>query len=236
MACGVLQKRLAWALFVLLLSTLVFANRVDFELFCFINFPILLPPPQSFETNSLVEEFMLLANVSVAEQIHHQFPQCAILRRHPVPPETQFRPLLTVAKGQWSARIGGCHSFSRKPWLFSSLPAYTDYSAAGFEIDTACNKSLADSLDKATVRGYAVTKKFIAWTILKQHNKKTCGQKIRVKYRAFRTSVWKRQFNWTQGNSYVCFALPTNTTLGNLTPQIDGFPYFNRLLRILTTR
>mgnify|MGYP003571762089 CR=1 FL=1 len=33
--------RLAWALFVLVFS----ANTVDFGLFCFINFPILSPPP-----------------------------------------------------------------------------------------------------------------------------------------------------------------------------------------------
>ena len=46
---AVLRKRLAWALFVLLLSTLVClsVNRGDFGLFFFFlfhNFPILLPP------------------------------------------------------------------------------------------------------------------------------------------------------------------------------------------------
>lgn len=33
-----------------------------------------------FETNSLVEEFMLLANISVAQRIYEQFPQTAVLR------------------------------------------------------------------------------------------------------------------------------------------------------------
>ena len=32
------------------------------------------------ETNSLVEEFMLLANISVAAKIHQTFPQIAVLR------------------------------------------------------------------------------------------------------------------------------------------------------------
>ncbi len=37
------------------------------------------------ETNRMVEEFMLLANVVVAEKTLRQFPQCAMLRRHPRP-------------------------------------------------------------------------------------------------------------------------------------------------------
>ena len=38
-----------------------------------------------YETNSLVEEFMLLANCSVAEKIITHFPTIAVLRRHPEP-------------------------------------------------------------------------------------------------------------------------------------------------------
>jgi exosome complex exonuclease DIS3/RRP44 len=38
-----------------------------------------------YETNSLVEEFMLLANVSVAEKILNRFPAISILRRHQEP-------------------------------------------------------------------------------------------------------------------------------------------------------
>lgn len=34
----------------------------------------------SYETNSLVEEFMLLANISVAKRIYEAFPQTAVLR------------------------------------------------------------------------------------------------------------------------------------------------------------
>ncbi|KAH3682629.1 hypothetical protein WICPIJ_006401 [Wickerhamomyces pijperi] len=45
------------------------------------------------ETNSLVEEFMLLANISVARRIFQEFPQTAMLRRHNAPPTTNFEKL-----------------------------------------------------------------------------------------------------------------------------------------------
>lgn len=44
-------------------------------------------------TNSLVEEFMLLANISVAKKIYESFPQTAMLRRHVAPPSTNFETL-----------------------------------------------------------------------------------------------------------------------------------------------
>ncbi|AET38420.1 exosome catalytic subunit DIS3 Ecym_2715 [Eremothecium cymbalariae DBVPG len=44
-------------------------------------------------TNSLVEEFMLLANISVARKIYDSFPQTAMLRRHAAPPSTNFESL-----------------------------------------------------------------------------------------------------------------------------------------------
>lgn len=42
--------------------------------------PIDVEQKELRETNSLVEEFMLLANVSVAEKIDEVFPQTAVLR------------------------------------------------------------------------------------------------------------------------------------------------------------
>lgn len=51
-----------------------------------------------FETNSMVEEFMLLANISVAEKILEDFPECAMLRRHPIPPSSNFDPLIKAGK------------------------------------------------------------------------------------------------------------------------------------------
>lgn len=45
----------------------------------------------------MVEEFMLLANKSVAEFIYNEFSHCALLRRHPVPPVGNFDPLVRAA-------------------------------------------------------------------------------------------------------------------------------------------
>lgn len=45
------------------------------------------------DTNSLVEEFMLLANISVARKIYDAYPQVAMLRRHAAPPSTNFEVL-----------------------------------------------------------------------------------------------------------------------------------------------
>ncbi|KAK2879387.1 hypothetical protein FQN49_000930 [Arthroderma sp. PD_2] len=47
------------------------------------------------DTNSLVEEFMLLANISVAARIYESFPQTALLRRHATPPPSNFEELIT---------------------------------------------------------------------------------------------------------------------------------------------
>ncbi|KAI5964030.1 DIS3 [Candida theae] len=72
------------------------------------------------ETNSLVEEFMLFANISVARKIYDAYPQTAMLRRHAAPPATNFETLndmLNVRK-------------------------------KGLSISTESSKALADSLDR----------------------------------------------------------------------------------------
>ncbi|XP_058120010.1 exosome complex exonuclease RRP44 [Anopheles ziemanni] len=81
--------------------------------------PIDVKAKQMLETNSMVEEFMLLANVSVAEKIEQEFPECAMLRRHPCPPQNNYEPLIKAAKHQ------------------------------GFDIITTSGKQLATSLDEA---------------------------------------------------------------------------------------
>ena len=62
--------------------------------------PINLVSKQELDTNSMVEEFMLLANVSTAMQTYSYFPKCAILRRHPAPPEHNFKPLLRATESR----------------------------------------------------------------------------------------------------------------------------------------
>ncbi|KAL7266696.1 exosome catalytic subunit dis3 [Rhizina undulata] len=64
--------------------------------------PVDVKTKKLLETNSLVEEFMLLANISVAGKIYEAFPQTAMLRRHGAPPATNFEELqnqLRVRKG-----------------------------------------------------------------------------------------------------------------------------------------
>ena len=70
------------------------------------------------DTNSLVEEFMLLANISVAGKIYESFPQTALLRRHAPPPKSNFEELSNQLKVK-----------------------------RGFNLRTEGSKALADSLD-----------------------------------------------------------------------------------------
>ncbi|KAL0954735.1 hypothetical protein HGRIS_003688 [Hohenbuehelia grisea] len=58
--------------------------------------PIDVEQKEMRETNSLVEEFMLLANISVAQKIQETFPQTAVLRRHLPPPSTNFEKLQDI--------------------------------------------------------------------------------------------------------------------------------------------
>ena len=64
--------------------------------------PVDVKTKELLNTNSLVEEFMLLANISVASKIHSAFPQTALLRRHAAPPSSNFEELgnqLKVKRG-----------------------------------------------------------------------------------------------------------------------------------------
>ena len=83
--------------------------------------PIDMVPKKDLETTSMVEEFMLLANVSTAKKTYSTFPKCAILRRHPAPPEDKYAPLLKVTRSR------------------------------GLEIDVSSAKALSDSLQTCTI-------------------------------------------------------------------------------------
>ena len=75
--------------------------EVRFEIDSETHDPIELESKEMKETNSLVEEFMLLANISVAKKTREEFPHCAILRRHPAPPLSNYEVLIKAgaAKG-----------------------------------------------------------------------------------------------------------------------------------------
>ena len=72
----------------------------------------------SRETNSMVEEFMLLANVAVAEKITEMYPSLAILRRHTTPKAEMIKQLSAIMNG------------------------------LGFNLDSSSSKTLAESLDQ----------------------------------------------------------------------------------------
>ena len=48
---------------------------------------------------------MLLANIYTAEKTRIEFPQSAVLRRHPSPPENNFHPLIKVAQNKVACGI-----------------------------------------------------------------------------------------------------------------------------------
>ena len=80
--------------------------------------PVDIETKKLLDTNSLVEEFMLLANISVAGKIYEAFPQTALLRRHAPPPKSNFEELSNQLKVK-----------------------------RGLELKTESSKALADSLD-----------------------------------------------------------------------------------------
>ncbi|GAA5821495.1 hypothetical protein JCM10212_001490 [Sporobolomyces blumeae] len=93
-----------------------------------IDAPVDVEQKELFETNQLVEEFMLLANISVAERIYQQFPQTAVLRRHAPPPKTNFEVLQDVLE----KRRGMSLDVSTSGKLAASLDECIDPSLPSF--------------------------------------------------------------------------------------------------------
>lgn len=70
---------------------------------------------------------MLLANVSVAKKIYHEFPQSAVLRRHPIPPYSNFDPMLAVCKAYVSVSAHSVLFTFSLPLSLSHYHEYTGY-------------------------------------------------------------------------------------------------------------
>ncbi|XP_056147865.1 exosome complex exonuclease RRP44 [Lampris incognitus] len=104
----------------LTLSSLEVRFHIDSET----HDPIDLQTKELMETNSMVEEFMLLANISVAQKIFDEFSECALLRKHPSPPPSNYDILNKAAMSK------------------------------GLVIHTDSAKALADSLDGAEVKNF----------------------------------------------------------------------------------
>lgn len=105
--------------------------------------PIDVKTKEMLETNSLVEEFMLLANISVAGKIYEAFPQTAMLRfvpllPYPPPYATYARP-----KANKQSRRHGAPPASNFEELQNQLKV-----TRGLTLRTDSSKALADSLDQ----------------------------------------------------------------------------------------
>jgi exosome complex exonuclease DIS3/RRP44 len=83
--------------------------------------PVDVKTKELLDTNSLVEEFMLLANISVAGKNYEAFSQTALLRRHAAPPKSNFEELANQLKVK-----------------------------RGFNLRTESSKAVAESLDRCT--------------------------------------------------------------------------------------
>ncbi|XP_075717943.1 DIS3-like exonuclease 2 isoform X2 [Rhinoderma darwinii] len=86
------------------------------------------------DSNKLVEEFMLLANMAAAHKIYRQFPELALLRRHP-PPQTKLLNDLIEFCDQMGIKL----DFSNSGTLHKSLNdqfGADEYSAARKEVLT----------------------------------------------------------------------------------------------------
>ncbi|KAI5089943.1 exosome complex exonuclease RRP44 [Silurus meridionalis] len=88
--------------------------------------PIDLQTKELKDTNSLVEEFMLLANISVAQKIYEEFSECALLRKHPAPPPSNYDILIKAAKSKnLMIRTDSAKALAAKA-LADSLNEYSD--------------------------------------------------------------------------------------------------------------
>lgn len=76
------------------------SSEIRFNLDSETHDPIDVKSKELRDTNSMVEEFMLLANISSAKRILEEFPDCSLLRRHPVPPPGNYETLLKAGKSK----------------------------------------------------------------------------------------------------------------------------------------
>ncbi|XP_066537075.1 DIS3-like exonuclease 2 [Hoplias malabaricus] len=97
------------------------------------------------DSNKLVEEFMLLANMAVAHQIYRKFPREALLRRHP-PPQSRMMEVLQELCDQLGLDIDLASAGSLHRSLNETF-GNDEYSAARKEVLThLCSKPMQMAL------------------------------------------------------------------------------------------
>lgn len=96
------------------------SSEVRFEVDPTTGLPLKVSSKNFVPTMSMIEEFMLLANCSVARKLIQHYPEFSVLRRHPQPTEKMFDPLKEI---------------------FEQLGAH---------LEVSTGKALSDSLNAAT--------------------------------------------------------------------------------------
>ena len=107
--------------------------EIRFEISNETNDPIDVISKPMLDTNSLVEEFMLLANISVADHIFKNFPECAVLRRHPTPPASNFEPIIKAGNTLVTQRFKSNPSFYHVTALIKSHRVYSKRKIESFQ-------------------------------------------------------------------------------------------------------
>uniref|UniRef100_A0A0N5A633 Protein DIS3 homolog n=1 Tax=Parastrongyloides trichosuri TaxID=131310 RepID=A0A0N5A633_PARTI len=72
------------------------SSEVRFEVDPETKQPVKVSSKNYVSTMSMIEEFMLLANCTVARKLIQHYPEFAVLRRHPQPAEKMFEPLKEI--------------------------------------------------------------------------------------------------------------------------------------------
>jgi exosome complex exonuclease DIS3/RRP44 len=91
--------------------------EVKFKLDAETNSPLDVGMYELRETNMMVEEMMLMANITVATHIHKSFPSCAVLRRHETPTPEMFKPLQQVPSPRLVHMHGDTARCTHGPWF-----------------------------------------------------------------------------------------------------------------------
>ena len=157
------------------------------------------------DTNSLVEEFMLLANIAVATKIEEAFPAYALLRRHPQPDPRRFEKLSAV-----------CASFGCELKTATNLELATSLNAACATLGERVKESSDGELLGTVLR-------IMTTRCMSQAVYFCAGQQSRAEYRHYGLAV-----------SNNTFKLLTNL-LTNVLTHLTYHPYKNRCRSTLTS-
>ncbi|KAK9881272.1 hypothetical protein WA026_015395 [Henosepilachna vigintioctopunctata] len=118
--------------------------KLSFDLDPDTGMPLRYHIQEQKEANRLIEEFMLLANISVAEKIINSFPDIALLRRHEPPKESMMKELKSVLES-----IGIHIDITSAKSIQSSLLKYSSDDSPGRVRSAVLNHLFAKPMTRA---------------------------------------------------------------------------------------